>query len=251
MEDYEYETLHRFEQNYWWFRALRATIETVLRRHGVGPGARVLDAGCGTGATAAFLSQKLGLKTYGVDISPSASKYWKGNGLHRACIGTVNSIPFRDGSFDAVIAVDVLECDGVDEQGTYAEMRRVLRRGGLLLLIVPAYKWLMSPEHHKAVHASRRYTRPGLSNLLKTNSMETILMSHLFMSVFPAIAAYRLMRKTRGMRGNGHPHSELKPLPGIINRLLFKSIHWERHLLGAMNLPVGSSILAIARKKER
>ena len=176
MEDYEYETLHRFEQNYWWFRALRDTIETVLRRHGVEPGARVLDAGCGTGTTAVFLSEKLSFKTYGVDISLSASKYWRGNGFHRACVGTVNSIPFRDGSFDAVIAIDVLECNSVDEQESYAEMRRVLRRGGILLLIVPAYKWLMSPEHHKAVHASRRYTRPELLSLLKTNSMALVRM---------------------------------------------------------------------------
>ncbi len=52
----------------------------------------------------------------------------------RVCVSSINQIPFRERSFDAVVSVDVLECEAVDEMAAYSEMWRVLKPGGLIAL---------------------------------------------------------------------------------------------------------------------
>ena len=105
-----------------------------------------------------------------------------------------------------------------------------------MLLVVPAYQWLMTPEHHKAVHASRRYSKSRLAALLRKRSVEVIRMTHLFASLFPAVAAYRLGLRLAAGDSEGPPRSELKPMHPALNSLAF------RHRKGRKSIPqVGKS----------
>lgn len=248
MEAHEYRTLAESESSYWWFRELRAILVDCCRRAGLGPSSRILDAGCGTGKTLEVLSREVSEEAYGFDVSAVAAPWWPQRRLPRMCVASVNAVPFRDGSFDAVLGVDVLECDGVDDRQACRELLRVLRPGGCLIVVVPAYRWLMSPEHHRAVQASRRYTRKELRALLEGLPGRVVRMTHLFMSVLAPVAAYRLWRRAVGWRGNGRPHSELRLLPRPVDALLFRASDWERRLLAGMDLPFGSSLLAVVQK---
>jgi hypothetical protein len=109
----------------------------------------------------------------------------------------------------------------------------------------------MTPEHHKAVHASRRYSKGRLAALLKERPMEVIRMTHLFGSLFPAVAAYRLGLRLTAADTNGPPRSELKPMHPVLNSLLFSIVKAERQFLRMGDLPFGSSIMAVARKVDR
>jgi SAM-dependent methyltransferase len=100
-------------------------------------GAVVLDAGCGTGYGAAELSRAL--KVVGVDASGEAVNHARCNfsrgGVHflRA---VCESLPFADGSFDLVVAFEVIE--HLERwQDFLNEARRVLRPAGLLLVSTP------------------------------------------------------------------------------------------------------------------
>lgn len=249
MQSHEYQTLADVESTHWWFRALRNVLLDACVQVGLDRSSRVLDAGCGTGKIVQVLQQGLDARVTGMDCSSVAVQQWARAGLRSMCVASVNAMPFQDESFDAVLGIDVLECDGVDERQAARECWRVLRKGGHLILVVPAYNWLMSPEHHRAVQASRRYTRPRLRRVLAQTPMRVVRMSHLFQTLFMPIAGYRLWRRVRGWHNNhGAPRSELHGMTGPANEWLFRAVDWERRLLPVMNLPFGSSILAIVQK---
>jgi SAM-dependent methyltransferase len=144
----------------------------------------------------------------------------------------------------------VLECEAVDEHRAVREATRVLKPGGLLLLWLPAYQFLMTPEHHKAVGAVRRYDKAGIRTLLDGEPLRIIRMTHVFAALFPAIAAFRLAVRALPRNDDQAPRSELNPLPGAVNGLLTWIMTVERRVLRYVDLPFGSSILTVCRKAE-
>jgi SAM-dependent methyltransferase len=188
-----------------------------------------------------------GYRAVGFDLSADAAAFWPRRGVARACRATATAIPFAGASFDAVCAVDLLESEAVDEQEAARELVRVLRPGGVLILVVPAYRWLMSPAHHRAVRASRRYTRGRIRAVLGPAGATVIRASHLFLTMFPAVALYRLWRWLTDARSGPAP-SEVAPQPSWLNAILFRLTDWERALLTTVDLPFGSSILVVLRR---
>ena len=96
-------------------------------------GGRVLDVGCGTGRLAAELGQR-GARVWGVDPSPemlavARAKAPSGAGFKR---GRAERLPFRDGWFDRVVYA--LAVHLVDRTAAFAEARRVLAPGGLVVV---------------------------------------------------------------------------------------------------------------------
>jgi ubiquinone/menaquinone biosynthesis C-methylase UbiE len=251
VEAHEYQTLFEFESFYWWYRGLHHIILDTVRSLGLAPDAPVLDAGCGTGQNLVNIAQRVTTAAYGFDYSVHAAAFWARRGLDGTSVASVNEIPFPDRAFDAVVSVDVLECEAVDESKACAEMWRVLKPGGHLILVVPAYDWMMNPEHHKAVAAVRRYSRSTLKSLLDRQPLKIVRITHLFGSVFPAVASYRLAdRFVRSHPSDDAPRSDLRRLPSPVNRLLEGVMNVERRLLRHCDVPFGSSIMAVARKVE-
>jgi len=220
----------------------------VLRGTGLDSNARVLDAGCGTGKNLLNISNNITRRAYGFDVAHEAAPFLAERGLDKVCLASVNEIPFSSNTFDAVVSVDVLECDAVNPVDAYTEMWWVVRPGGHIVLVVPAYDWLMTQEHHKAVQASRRYTKRRLKSILANRPVTIVRLSHLFATLLPAVAIYRLSLSHSPSGKDGTPVSELRPLHPVVNTLLFRIVDLERRLLRIIDLPFGSSILAVVRK---
>jgi ubiquinone/menaquinone biosynthesis C-methylase UbiE len=248
LEPYEYQTLFEFESFYWWYRALHLILLDTLKSLGLSPGAKVLDAGCGTGQNLANIVDAITFDAYGFDISRYAAVFWKRRDLQKTCLASIDEIPFASESFQAVVSVDVLECEQVNEQRAFDEIWRVLSPGGFMVLVVPAYDWLIDKEHHKAVGAVRRYSKNRVLEILAKNPMQMIRTTHLFGSVLPAVAGYRCTSNLFTRNRTGQPRSDLRPLNPILNRILFKLVNMERMLLRKLNIPFGSSIMTVARK---
>ncbi len=212
---------------------------------------RFLDAGCGTGQNLINIGRQVSSRAYGFDVSPEAALFCKKRELTNICRASINDMPFASETFSAVVSIDVFECDSVLEDKAYGEIWRVLKPGGYLVLVVPAYEWLMSSEHHKAVHASRRYSKSGLAALISKRPVQVIRMTHLFASLFPLIASYRLVLRLVAGNSDGPPRSELKPMHPAFNSLLFGIVKAERQFLRLTDLPFGSSIMAVVRKVGR
>ena len=122
------------------------------------PEARILDAGCGSGRTLDDLATR-GIVS-GLDLSEMAASAARVRGHEDIRVGRVEELPWQDGSFNLVTALDVIE-HTQDDRLTLRELRRVTRPGGFAIITVPAYQWLFS-AHDVVNHHYRRYDRHSL-----------------------------------------------------------------------------------------
>lgn len=115
--------------------AISRGLADVLEAHVAGSG-QVLDVGCGDGsASGAWLAGRCG-GYVGVDVSPAAVESARASGLDARTIDDAGELPFPGESFDAAICTEVLE-HLFDPLGALAEIRRVLRPGGTVVVTVP------------------------------------------------------------------------------------------------------------------
>lgn len=99
------------------------------------PGARVLDTGCGNGKLLAPL-ERAGFAVTGIDLSRDALLSIKSE-HHGLIEGDVINLPFKDGTFDAVVCHDVLQHLMESERvEAIMEMKRALADRGVLFLEV-------------------------------------------------------------------------------------------------------------------
>jgi 2-polyprenyl-6-hydroxyphenyl methylase/3-demethylubiquinone-9 3-methyltransferase len=110
-----------------WLAAARAALVPPAER----PGAVLIDAGCGGGLLAPHLAGK-GYRHVGVDLRPAGLRTAAAHGIAAVC-GDVTRLPFAAASADVVAAGEILE-HVTDLPGTVAELCRVLRPGGLVVL---------------------------------------------------------------------------------------------------------------------
>jgi SAM-dependent methyltransferase len=100
----------------------------------IGRGKRVLDLGCRSGAlTRHFLD---GNSVVGLDVDPAALEKAAALGIEPVRANVEEPLPFEDGSFDAVVAGELFEHLQFPD-ALVAEIRRVLRPGGVLAGSVP------------------------------------------------------------------------------------------------------------------
>jgi SAM-dependent methyltransferase len=248
MEPQEYAILDEHEAVHWWFVGLRAALVETLRKAGLGPSSLVLDAGCGTGKLLRHLDDQLAVRGVGIDRSPHAVPIWKRRGLRAACRASVNALPFKNGSFDAAVCIDVLECDGVDQDRAYGELCRVVRSGGIVALVVPACRWLHSAAHHRAVHAVRRYRKPDVRALIARGPVTIQRLTSLFPCFLPAIAMYRWWERLTAS-AVALPRSEIRTVTPWLNGILARWAGVEGRWVARLGAPFGSSILAVVRKQ--
>lgn len=100
-------------------------------------GQKVLDLGCGDGAVSYFLEKNLGINVICADISKDAIKKAGKRGLNTILLNIEeDELPFKNNTFDAVFWGDNVE-HLFDPEKTLGEIKRVLKRGGSLILSCP------------------------------------------------------------------------------------------------------------------
>jgi ubiquinone/menaquinone biosynthesis C-methylase UbiE len=117
----------------------RAKYRTVMKNLPDGR-KRILDLGCGTGMFMEELSTRAKF-VVGVDTSLEMLKVAKGRSKEVALVqADADSLPFADGSFDAVVSVTLLQ-NMPDPAATVREIARVLKLGGVAVLTVLKRKY--------------------------------------------------------------------------------------------------------------
>ncbi len=238
---------HEAERRHFWFRGLRGFARPLLAYATSGVGAaRLLDAGCGTGANLALLSD-FG-DAYGFDLTLSGLTRGFADGTRRLACATAQSVPFADATFDVVTSFDVLYClDELDEGAAVAEMFRLLRPGGAAIINVPAFAALRG-EHSVFGGELRRYTRPRLRRALELAGFRVERMTCTNACIFLPLLALRTWQRLRGLPVRAAARSDFGRPPALVNAVLSAVLIAEARVVRWVDLPLGSSILCLARK---
>ena len=184
----------------------------------------------------------------GVDIDDEAVGYCRERGLQNVRLGEAAKLPFDDGGFDLVTALDVVE-HLTDDTAAFKEMRRVLRPEGYLLVTVPAHMFLWGDQDEVNLH-KRRYGAAELRDRLTASGFEVLRLSYMNALLFPPIAVIRFLRRLEHRLRPRIPHqSDFRyPAPRPVNFLLGHVFAAEGPILRRTDIPFGVSILALARK---
>lgn len=239
--------MYQLEDGLWWYRGMRALTRALIERwYSPGAGLEVLDAGCGTGATAGLL-ERYGRVT-GVDVERYAlclAQRRAGPSRQRLICGSLTGLPLPAGTFDLITCFDVLVMlPAPGEAAALAELARVLAPGGRLLLRVAAGDWLRG-AHDRAWQVQRRYDRAGLRARLERAGLVVEHLSHANMWLFPLAVAKRLAERLRPPSDRSDLTYPYGPLDGLFGAVLSSE---ARLVAGRGGLPVGLSLFAVARK---
>ncbi len=241
------------EDKHWWFASRVRAINAVAAR-AVGCDLRVLDVGCGAGNMMHHLT-RYG-EVQGVEIDPRPLKLAQQRGYDAKLADAGAGIPFGDAHFDLVSALDVIE-HTPDDVAVLKECYRVLAPNGHLLVTVPAFMFLWS--HNDVLNAhQRRYTARQLKRALAAAGFRDQRITYNNYFVFPLAALLIVLRRRTQSAPQLRSHHfetdayqvDMEPASPLVNSALTQVGKVEALLLRAINLPWGTSLIALAEKKE-
>jgi len=239
------EATARGEDRHFWFRGLRRNARLLLETAipATRP-LRIIDCGSGTGRNLDWLD------AYGfaVGVERSATGLAIGRARRRRLVqGTVAELPFGDARFDVATSFDVLYClDDEVERAAIREMARVLKPNGVLLVNVAALD-ILHGSHSTLTMERRRYTRKRLAERLETGGFRIERMTFTNMALFPLTLAVRVADRLTG-RAATASDADLRVPAAPINVALSAATALDGALLRVANLPIGSSLMCVARK---
>jgi SAM-dependent methyltransferase len=242
MDTSEFDAMLAHDESHWWYRGRRQVLRSTLDRLSIPAGARLLDAGCGSGRT---LDELLRYgRVSGVDVNPDAVRCARDRGHPDVHAAHIQRLDFPDCVFDVVTCMDVIE-HTADDCCSLRELRRVTRPGGTLVLTVPAHPLLWS-THDVVNRHYRRYTRRSLTGLAARAGME-LLSDTYFNGLLLAPAA--VVRCSQRVRPTVTQRSDLERTPPALNRLLELPLAIEaRFIARGARIPAGLSLLCVLRR---
>ena len=236
-------TFSKLEDSYWWFVGRRIVIEDILIKNFKKIKLEILDWGCGTGKNY-FLLSKFG-NVLGVDSSSHYIEINKNKGIFNV-LQANNINEFKsDIYYDLVTNFDVLEHIREDEE-YLIKVNNLLKPNGHILITVPAYQFIWTKLDQVLGHY-RRYNKQVINSLLEKTGYEIIKSSYFFTILSPAFITIRLFQKYTNQSGS-LDKSVIK-VPKVINKFFIFLLKFESLLIKYINLPFGTSIIVLARKK--
>jgi len=161
--------------------------------------------------------------------------------------GSVAALPLADASVDLATSFDVLYClDDETERQALREMWRVLKPGGLVLVNVAALD-ILRGSHSALTHERRRYSPASLGARLTGAGFHIDRLTFTNLTPFPITLALRGLERLTG-RAAEPSDAELRVPSWPINRLFNLALSAEAALLGLVDLPIGTSLMALAHK---
>lgn len=247
------------EDRHFWFGARNRALSAIIG--GLTPqlpaGYRVLEIGCGTGNTLRVLKEACSAAALivGVDLFEEGLAYARRRTDVSLVRARIERAPFGV-RFDVVGMFDVLE-HLEDDAAALREVRTLTAPGGYLVLTVPAHQALWSRFDEEAHHC-RRYESDQLHERLSIAGFAVDYLTPFMGALYPVLRVSRWLsarahsvRARLGRESKSAVLNELRFRP-LVNDLLAFILSREAPLLRRrMQLPMGTSLLAVARAVQR
>lgn len=245
MEQPEYESMYEMEDSNWWFvgrRKLALTLIDQWVKFSANP--CILDVGCGTGSNAKALTQYG--RVMGLDLSGIALSLAYRRQAGQLFQGSSMALPYANNTIELITIFDVLYHRWItDDVHTIAELYRVLKPGGWLLITDSALPFLWS-SHDDVYYARQRYTLSDLTEKLNTVGFVQKVCSYNNMLLLPMFLFVRLTMNWLPLSKDIKQQGEL---PGWLNKLLINIRYLEAMWLRrGGTLPIGSSLICLSQK---
>lgn len=202
-------------RTHWYYRAKYRAIRHFVQAS-AGHASCLVDVGAGSG----FFSQQLvrdGLVTSAICVDTNYGP--EQLGAHES-ITYVNDCDESDLTLtDVVILLDVLE-HVTDDRHLLAQYVKRVPQGTRFVVTVPAFKFLWS-GHDIALDHKRRYTRKQLVAAATDAGLQVAYSGYLFGLLLPLVAVKRKLER------RSQPHSDLRPIGTMLNRILGRLFSWE------------------------
>jgi len=232
------------EANHFWYHGFRSYLLPVFAQAVAGRShARILDVGCGTGYNLGLLGRHgsvvgLDLNERGLTLAREMERP-----LVRA---TSERLPFDDGTFDLVTSFDMMQCIPTDHEAV-REMARVAKPGGVVVISMAALQ-ILHGDHSEVWQEYRRYSRASARALAEQAGLRVERVAFMFAALFPVLllsrGVQRITRRFREVRDD----TDITIPPAPVNAMLTGLLNVEAALSRRVAMPVGSSLLVVARK---
>jgi len=250
-----YEDLYVKEHTHWWHIGKRAIVYGLLRKYmprGPRSTRRALDLGCGAGLNLERLGRYA--ETTGTDYYEEALQFCRRRGFTNLCKADAANLPFEPESFDIVTALDVIEHLD-DDRAALRELWRVMRPSGVLIVSVPAYRFLWTYWDDILGHR-RRYTTGMMREAVLSAGFRVRKLSYsnaliLVPAVLVRIAKSLLLKVASRKGAESEPDSDFIEVPRPLNSALVAYYRLEAAWLRRGGLPFGLSVVCVAEKPGR
>jgi len=239
----------RVEDGSFWFTHRNRCIVAAVQRFT--PGGFILDVGGGNGFVAQGLIEA-GFETALLEPGGvGAQNARKARRLPTVINATLDEAGIRTGSVPAVGLFDVLE-HIEDDRAFIRHLTDIVQPGGFLYLTVPSFNWLWSTADVEAMHY-RRYTTRTLADVL-ASGFDVQYSTYLFKRLVPLFVLMRVLPYRLGLSRSGTQSYEREHAVGskrVADTLARILDHEVAAIAAGKSLAVGSSLLVIARRRER
>jgi len=239
----------RAEREHFWFHGFRRFVRPLLEdaaRDVKGRVPTVLDCGCGTGNNLPMIRQYG--RAFGIDLTYSGLAYARHHRERLIAQASATALPFPDRVFDIVTSFDVIYAlDDAGAATALKEMYRVMRPGGYLVLNVAALPVLRG-NHSVLGGEVQRYTRRSLRRHFEDADFGVKRLTYTNISILPMVAGIRFAQRLIGHRESTQEISV--PVPPV-NAALKVLLAVEAAAVRWVDMPIGSSLLALARRPEQ
>ena len=239
-------TRHAADSHFWYHGFRRFVSDVLSDVAGGRTDLRILDCGCGVGQNMRLL-EPYG-RVVGFELEPLAAVAGREFGRPIAC-ADITRIPFPDDMFDVAASFDVLQVVEPDVAAV-REMARVVRPGGRVLLTVAAFE-MLAGDHAEVWNECRRYTRRSARALAESAGLRVERVSFAFATLFPLMLAVRTAQRLRRPFRTAPAHSDIEVPWGPVNSALMTLLDGEAAMSRYVPMPIGTSLIVVARKDPR
>lgn len=234
----EYDVIDNKGSRHFWFAQRRRILEHLINKYNLKE-STVLDTGTGTGIDLDLFSNAIGvdIDTYGLMYALK-----QGKPLINC---NAQALPVKSGSIDCIISMDLLGSMGLKAEKVFDEYFRVLKAGGIVIMNLPALQFMYS-GHDIAVGNARRFNRPMVKRMTGTGRFKLEEIFYWNSLLLPLVMGKRFLIN----RLTGLNESDVGSVNGLQNSIFNTVMRAEYNAAINGLMPVGLSIMCVARKRE-